>query len=253
MGKIGLFISCATAISILISCVVMLPPAFGVESNNDLLTSETLEVYSDSACTQALSSVNWGIVHPGGSVCKTIYVKNAGSYRQKLSLSTANWNPATANGPLVVSWNREGAEIAAGQVATANLSLAVASTASGLVSFSVDLVITSVSVTRFVEIWTNKAANVVGETMTVYLRVVNPDSVTPVRAIVKLGMPSGATYGPFLDMSVTLPAGFNTGASVWSSFVIPVAPIGTYSWIFELRNPTTNTLITTDTWTWTLT
>jgi len=107
-----------------------------------ILASANLGVYSDSACTQSLASVDWGTLSPGASVGKTVYVKNVGSTLVTLSLSKANWSPTTANGPVTVNWNRQGSTLAAGQVLSATLTLAVSSSASGFTSFSVDAVIT---------------------------------------------------------------------------------------------------------------
>jgi hypothetical protein len=103
------------------------------------------------------------------------------------------------------------------------------------------------------DIWTNKATYTIGETMYVYVQVRNIGPATPVRAIIKLGLPNGGTYGPLLDMTTTLPASFDSGTYLWNSFTIPTAPLGTYTWIAELRNPTTSALIDSDTWIWTLT
>jgi len=107
-----------------------------------VLASANLGVYSDSACMQSLASVDWGSVSLGGTVSRTVYVKNLGTSQVVLSLTKSNWSPPSANGPVTVSWNREGATLNAGQVASATLTLSVSSSASGFTSFSVDAVIT---------------------------------------------------------------------------------------------------------------
>ena len=107
-----------------------------------ILATANLGVYSDSACTQSLSSIDWGLVSPGGSVSRNVYVKNLGSTQVTLTLSTTNWSPTTANGPVTVSWNRQNMVLGAGQVTSATLVLSVSSTASGFTSFSVDAMIT---------------------------------------------------------------------------------------------------------------
>ena len=107
-----------------------------------ILATANLGVYSDSACTQSLSSIDWGVVSPGGSVSKNVYVKNLGSTQVTLILSTTNWSPTTANGPVTVSWNRQNLVLGAGQVTSATLVLSVSSTASGFTSFGVDAMIT---------------------------------------------------------------------------------------------------------------
>jgi len=107
-----------------------------------ILATANLGVYSDSACTQSLSSIDWGLVSPGGSVSKNVYVKNLGSTQVTLILSTTNWSPTTANGPVTVSWNRQNLVLGAGQVTSATLVLSVLSTANGFTGFSVDATIT---------------------------------------------------------------------------------------------------------------
>ena len=107
-----------------------------------ILATANLGVYSDSACTQSLSSIGWGLVSPGGSVSKNVYVKNLGSTQVTLILSTTNWSPTTANGPVTVSWNRQNAVLGSGQVTSATLALSVSSTANGFTSFGVDATIT---------------------------------------------------------------------------------------------------------------
>ncbi len=104
--------------------------------------SSGMGVYSNSACTTAASSIDWGTVNPGGNVTKTVYVKNTGSTSVSLGMSTSNWTPSAANGPITVSWNQAGTTLAPGQVATATLTLQVSSTISGITSFSTRIVIT---------------------------------------------------------------------------------------------------------------
>lgn len=101
----------------------------------------SLGVYSDSACTQNLTSIDWGTLSPGGSVTRTIYVKNTGNTQITLSMTPANWNPASANGPITLTWNREGTTLSAGQSTSATLTLSVSSSISGITSFSVNIVI----------------------------------------------------------------------------------------------------------------
>jgi len=101
-------------------------------------------------------------------------------------------------------------------------------------------------------IWTYKTSYKIGETMKVYVRVRNPAVALPVRALIYLKLPSGALYGPLLDMKVTIPAGYDSGDVLWQTFTIPSAPLGNYCWIAELRNPTTGALICSSTWWWRL-
>ncbi|MFB3888734.1 MAG: OmpL47-type beta-barrel domain-containing protein [Candidatus Bathyarchaeia archaeon] len=104
-----------------------------------------------------------------------------------------------------------------------------------------------------IAIWTDKTTYRIGDTMKVYVRVTNPGSAVPVRATIVLQLPNGNPYGPLLDMTVTVPAGYDSGNVLWNQFTIPTAPVGNYKWIAELRKPSTGGLISRGTWDWTLT
>jgi hypothetical protein len=106
------------------------------------ITTVNVGVYSDSACTQTLTSIDWGSISPGDSLTRTIYVKNTGTVQITLSMTKTNWNPPSADGPITLTWNREGWTIDAGQSTAATLTLSVSSSISDITTFSVNIVIT---------------------------------------------------------------------------------------------------------------
>ena len=115
--------------------------------NQSIPTSGTVstvnvDVYSNSACTQQLTSISWGSVAPGGTAARTVYVKNTGTNQITLTMTRTNWNPANANGPIAVTWDKESTTLTANQIATATLTLSVSSSISGITTYSVDIVIT---------------------------------------------------------------------------------------------------------------
>ncbi|MEM3566218.1 MAG: hypothetical protein QXK18_05035 [Candidatus Bathyarchaeia archaeon] len=90
-----------------------------------------LGVYSDQACTTPLTSISWGEVSPGQSYPRTIYLKNLGNIRVKLTMTTGNWTPSLASNYLTLTWNCENADLDAGTSIGATLTLMVSSTAQG--------------------------------------------------------------------------------------------------------------------------
>jgi archaellum component FlaG (FlaF/FlaG flagellin family) len=111
-------------------------------SRGSVVSSINVEIYSDHACNQRLTSIDWGDISPGGTSSQTLYIKNAGDKPLVLQMTTDNWNPSDANGPITVTWNRENANIDSDQSLQAVLTLTVSSTISGITDFSVDIVIT---------------------------------------------------------------------------------------------------------------
>jgi hypothetical protein len=99
-------------------------------------------VYWNSGCTSAVSSIDWGVLEPGVTKNFTIYVRNEGNVQLKLSMTTSNWNPASASSYITLSWNRENYVLPAGSVVSAVLTLSVSSSISGVTSFSFDIIIT---------------------------------------------------------------------------------------------------------------
>lgn len=111
-------------------------------SSTGSITAINVGVYSNSACTQELTLIEWGTISPGNSETRIIYLKNTGNAQITLSMASANWNPANANGPITVTWNKGGDTLDVGQVATATLTLSVAESISGVTNFSFNIIIT---------------------------------------------------------------------------------------------------------------
>ena len=103
-----------------------------------------LEVYSNSLCTQKITSINWGKIAPESSISKTVYVKNLGTTPLMLTMSKTNWNPTTANDSITLTWNRESTILAPNQIISANFTLGVSSSISGITSFSMNIIITGI-------------------------------------------------------------------------------------------------------------
>jgi uncharacterized repeat protein (TIGR01451 family) len=111
-------------------------------SNSGSVTAVGVGVYSDSACTTALSAISWGTVNPGDVKNYTVYVKNEGTVPVKLNMTVGNWNPSSASSYITLTWNQEKYLLPAGQVVQAVLTLSVSSSVSGVTSFSFDITIT---------------------------------------------------------------------------------------------------------------
>ena len=100
-----------------------------------------VEVFWDLACTQVVSSIDWGTPEPGDSINQTVYIKNTGTAPMNLSLSTSGWVPVEAGNYLTLTWDREEAEVAAAEVIQALLTLDVSGSITGITDFSFDIVI----------------------------------------------------------------------------------------------------------------
>jgi len=111
-------------------------------SNSGSVTAVGVGVYSDSACTTALSAISWGTLNPGDVKNYTVYVRNEGTVSVTLNMTKGNWNPSSASSYITLTWNKEKYVLPAGQVVTAVLTLSVSSSVSGVTSFSFNITIT---------------------------------------------------------------------------------------------------------------
>ena len=110
--------------------------------SNGTISAVNVGVYSNSSCTQSLTSINWGTLSATNSTARTIYIKNTGNVPVTLTLTTGNWVPTTADSVLTLTWNRQNSVLTAGQSISATLTLTVASSTGSLTDFSFDIIIT---------------------------------------------------------------------------------------------------------------
>jgi hypothetical protein len=113
----------------------------GGSGGGGVSSTVNLEVYSDALATSKCSSIEWGSLSPGGSVSRTVYIKNTGDTAVSLSIAATTWNPVSAGSVLTLSWNKEGAVLAAGAIVTATLTLNAAPDTGSLSSFSLNIVV----------------------------------------------------------------------------------------------------------------
>ena len=108
-----------------------------LSSSGAIIAEPNVGVYSNSACTAGISSINWGSVEAGGSASQTIYVKDTGGTAVTLSLAVSNWSPSTASTYINLTWTGQGSRIAVGGSLAVTLTLTVpSSTPTSITSFS---------------------------------------------------------------------------------------------------------------------
>jgi hypothetical protein len=130
-----------TALALTVTTLAVLSSSQNVPLNGTI-TTVNLGVYSDSACTQTVTSLNVGTLNPGGTANQTVYVKNTGNVPETLTMTTNNWTPANAPTYLTLTWNRQNTVLNADASTQATLTLTVASNSGSLTTFSCDVTLT---------------------------------------------------------------------------------------------------------------
>jgi len=114
-----------------------------VITNRAVIRAVGIGVYEDPDCTKPLTSIDWGVLDPGSSVHRTIYLKNLSNVAVVLALSTENWQPPEAATYIGLSWDYDGREFSPGEKLSVVLTLTISSEISGIFSFSFDIIITA--------------------------------------------------------------------------------------------------------------
>lgn len=131
----------AVAIIVLMTTgLALLQPSTTV-THNGTIQALNLGVYSDSACTQTLSLVNWGALRPGTSANRTIYVKNTGNALETLNMTVTTWNPSAASSYITLTWDQQNAQLAPGYSVPALLVLSVSASVTGFTDFNCTTII----------------------------------------------------------------------------------------------------------------
>jgi len=101
-------------------------------------------IYWDSALTNPVSSVDWGLIEPGSNSATTFYVRNEGNSPVTLALNTSNWSPSAAANYLTLGWNYDERVIEVAGVCQTILTLSTSPNISGISGFSFDIVIAGI-------------------------------------------------------------------------------------------------------------
>lgn len=101
-------------------------------------------VYWGQNCSNAVSSIDWGVLYASGVKNTIVYFRNEGQQSASLTMSTTNWIPSNAASYILLTWDYSGRLLKPNEVLKTTLTLSVSSYASNISSFNFALVITGV-------------------------------------------------------------------------------------------------------------
>lgn len=109
---------------------------FRIPNAAGVVTSSGVYAYWNSACTNRVTSVNWGNVTVGSIYRVVIYVKNNSTNSLMLSMDTTGWNPSSAALNIFLVWDAAGKEVLPGGIVKTTLKLYVSPSISAVTDFS---------------------------------------------------------------------------------------------------------------------
>jgi hypothetical protein len=102
---------------------------------------QNIGVYWDSACTQRVSSIDWGTLIPGQTKTITLYVRNEGNSTIQLVLTTGNYNPSIAFNYISLDSGANNCGVRANEAVLDRSTLTVSPLTRGISGFSFVLVV----------------------------------------------------------------------------------------------------------------
>ena len=114
--------------------------------SSGVVSSANMGVYQESQCINALSSINWGTISPGGTATYTIYVKNTGTVALTLTFTTGSWSPTGASTYFTLTWSYTGSQINTNAVVPITFTLSLTQSVTGITNFQFQITITGTQV-----------------------------------------------------------------------------------------------------------
>ncbi len=110
-------------------------------SQQGIASSGTIKVvgvnlFWDKTCTNKVTSITWGLVTPGTTTNKYVYVRNDGTATGTLSMSYGNWTPTAAASYFRLAWNCSSYGLARNALVCAKLTLTAQLNVTGVKDFN---------------------------------------------------------------------------------------------------------------------
>jgi len=98
-------------------------------------------LYSNQACTIPVESIQWGLIEPGATANKTVYVRNEGDTKTTLTMTLSNWSPTNSSNHIGINWNYTGQTLNVNQIIQITFTLSISENIQGITNFSFDITI----------------------------------------------------------------------------------------------------------------
>ena len=138
-------IAALAIVAIVVAAVVILAATWQIQSTG-IIATLNLTVYSDATLSKTVSAIDWGKIQPGNYAIINLWLKPTGTENSQLTMTTYNWNPASASTYLTLIWNYTGATIPPGGVAVIQFKLNVNPNIYGITTFSFTMNLTATKV-----------------------------------------------------------------------------------------------------------
>ena len=95
-SKLTVILLTVAALAVALTTIAAITINQNVSSSGTITAGPNVGVYSNSACTTAITSINWGSVEVGNSASQTIYIEDTGGAQMAPSINIGAISPSTA-------------------------------------------------------------------------------------------------------------------------------------------------------------
>jgi len=139
-SKLSIIVLTIAAIALTSLTIAAVTVNVTVSSSGTIIAGPNVGVYSNSACTNAITSINWGSIEAGSSTSETIYIEDTGGAAMTPSIAVSSWSPSTASSYITLTWSSLPSSISPGASnaveVTLTLSVPTSINGQGITSFS---------------------------------------------------------------------------------------------------------------------
>jgi len=139
-SKLSIIVLTIAAIALTSLTIAAVTVNVTVSSSGTIIAGPNVGVYSNSACTNAITSINWGPIEAGSSTSETIYIEDTGGAAMTPSIAVSSWSPSTASSYITLTWSSLPSSISPGASNAAEVTLTLSVPTSingqGITSFS---------------------------------------------------------------------------------------------------------------------
>ena len=130
-------------VALTLTTYAALSTSSNIPSYGTVTTSANLGVYSNSACTTTPKLNKLGKPNSRKrNNANNLHQKHQQRPFTNLNMTTSNWSPTSANGPITVTWNQQNTDLPPGQSVPATLTLTVSSSISDIYKLQRQIYIT---------------------------------------------------------------------------------------------------------------
>lgn len=129
-------------VAIVVVAVVLIVASVSISTTGRIKTVG-LKVYSDASGTVEVSAIEWGSLAPGETAEVILFAKSTSNTDTTLSMTTANWSPASAANFMTVVWDRQGYILKPSEIVAIKIGLSIKTTVTGFENFLFDIILTA--------------------------------------------------------------------------------------------------------------